>query len=239
MEKKHVLITGANRGIGNAVAKKFLAAGYCVIATARKLEDVARLKDEGFYSITLDVTNDASIENFFSQLKTDKKIIDILVNNAGISNVSLFSKTSYESWDSIISTNLTSAFKISKKVINSMSKKGFGRIINLSSVLSIMPQKGFATYSASKSGIEGMTRGLALEYAAKGITVNCIAPGFVDTDMLNDLGDKGKEMMESSIPVGYAAKPDDIAALVLFLASAEARYITGETIHINGGLYFS
>jgi 3-oxoacyl-[acyl-carrier protein] reductase len=239
VQKTHVLITGANRGIGNAVAKRCHAAGYFVIATARKLEDVAKLKDEGFYTLTLDVTNDASIENFFSQLKIDEKSIDVLVNNAGISHVSLFSKTSYASWDSIISTNLTSIFKISKKVINSMSRKGFGRIINISSVLSIMPQKGFTAYSASKAGIEGITRGLALEYAPKGITVNCIAPGFVDTDMLNGLGDKGKEMMESSIPVGYAAKPDDIAALVLFLASPEARYITGETIHINGGLYFS
>lgn len=238
MSRRTVLITGANRGIGHATAKKFLSAGYNVIATARNENDIKNLKEEGFHSFSLDVCNDESIDDLFSHLKLKNITIDVLVNNAGLSQVSLFSKITNESWNSIINTNLTSIFKISQKVIRSMSKNGFGRIINISSVLSVMPQKGFSHYSTSKAGMEGLTRSLALEYAAKGVTVNCIAPGFVDTDMLDCLGEQGKKMMGSSIPVGYAAHPDDIADLVLFIGSPNSRYITGETININGGLNF-
>ena len=238
MHQRTVLITGSNKGIGHSIAKLFLNSGYNVIATTRNKNNLPTLKEDGFYPLLLDVSNDESIDKCFSHIKKNNITIDTLINNAGISTISLFSRITNESWNSVIETNLTSAFKVSKKVITSMSKNGFGRIINISSVLSTMPQKGFAHYSSTKAGIEALTRCLALEYASKGVTVNCIAPGFVDTDMLDCLGEEGKSMITADIPLGYAAHPDDVAHLALFIASENARYITGETININGGLNF-
>lgn len=238
MNQRTVLITGSNRGIGFAIAKLFLSSGYKVIATTRNEDNLHALRDAGFYPLLLDVSCNNSIEQCFNYIKENNIKIDTLINNAGVSTVSLLSRITNESWDAVINTNLTSVFKISKKAVSSMSKLGFGRIINISSVLSIMPQKGFSHYSATKAGIEGLTRSMALEYASKGVTVNCIAPGFVDTDMLSCLGSKGMAMMAENIPVGYAAHPDDVAHLALFIASENSRYITGETININGGLNF-
>jgi 3-oxoacyl-[acyl-carrier protein] reductase len=240
MNNRCVLVTGANRGIGLAIAKKFKENdGYTVVATARKDEDIAMLNDLGFTSLRLDVRDDDSIQNLLGKLKESGLRPSILINNAGVARLNLSVKISDSEWDDVLSTNLTSVFKISKLLLSAMARNKFGRIINISSVLGTMPQKGFAHYAASKAAMEGLTRVLALEYASKGVTVNCIAPGFVKTSMLETIGESGVDMMESSIPVGYAATPEDIASLAYYLAQPEARYITGEVIHINGGLYFN
>lgn len=237
---KCVLVTGANKGIGLAIAKKFKESGeYAVVATARKGEDIAMLNGMGFVSLCLDVRDNDSIEGLSGELKERGLHPSILVNNAGVAKLNLSVKISCSEWDEVLATNLTSVFKISKLLLPAMAKNRFGRIINISSVLGSMPQKGFAHYAASKSAMEGLTRVLALEYASKGVTVNCIAPGFVKTAMLENIGRSGVEMMESSIPVGYAAIPEDIAGLAYYLAQPETRYITGEVIHVNGGLYFN
>lgn len=235
---KIALITGANRGIGSAIAEKLKMEGYSIIATARKHDDLIQLTDKGYHAINLDVSIDESIDCFFKTLKKSNIVPDVLVNNAGASQINLLPRVSFDEWNYIINTNLSSVFKITQGLLPGMSRKKFGRVINISSVLGSMPQKGFSHYIASKAGIEGLTRSLALEYASKGVTINCVSPGFVDTDMLSILGENGISIMKSNIPVGYVAEPIDIAELVSFLSSNGARYITGETIHINGGLYF-
>lgn len=237
LKNKIVLVTGANKGIGLAIANEFKEKGATVIATARKDNDIKHLNEIGYISLKLDVTDDASIDTMYNELLSRQLTPDILINNSGMADLNLISKTSIESWNNTINTNLNSVFKLTKKFIKHMSKKRFGRIINISSVLSSFPQKGFSSYSASKSAIESFTRVAALEYAKKGITFNCIAPGFVDTEMLNILGGEGKKMIESTIPVGYVAQPIDIAQLAIYIASA--RYLTGEVININGGLSFA
>lgn len=234
---KTAFVTGSSRGIGLATSKLLKERGADVIATARGEQDVKRLKDIGFTSYQLDVSNKDNIDEFF---KANKALnIDILVNNAGSSALQLLPKTSYEEWQRILNTNLTSSFLIAKYLLPHMRKNKWGRVVNISSVLASYPQKGFSAYSASKAGIEGLTRTLALEYASKGITINSVAPGFTDTEMLDTiLAGSGRETHQSAIPVGFVGQPEDIAESVAFLASEAARYITGEVLNISGGLKF-
>ena len=238
LDNNVILITGANRGIGLSIAKLLKLRGAKVIATARKKEDIQMLESMGFISHYLDVTEIDSIIKLKKTLKLDSLMPDVLVSNAGLGTVALSMRLKRSLWDQTIETNLTAAFELAKAFIPHMSKKGFGRIINISSVLARSPQVGLAHYSASKSGLEGFTKSLALEYAQKGITANCIAPGFIETDMIADLRKEGTDL-KNQIPVERIGVPDDVAEITAFLSSKASSYITGETIHINGGTYFS
>lgn len=222
-----------------AICKEFVEGGeYHVYGTSTSDKGVDVINRLGAHGVKLDVTSEEECCDLFTQFKSRGVSFDVLVNNAGIANVSLFAKTKRESFDSVFDVNFHGSMRLIKECLNDMSKKRFGRIINISSVLSSMPQHGFSSYTASKSALEGITKVLALEYAKKGITVNCVNPGFVDTDLLKVIGDKGNDL-KNKIPCGYAASPEDISPLVFFLASDKAKYITGECIQINGGLYFS
>ncbi|MDC0534527.1 SDR family oxidoreductase [Francisellaceae bacterium] len=232
------LVTGANRGIGLAIAKLLKERGAEVIATARKEEDIEILQTQGFISRACDVASIGSIDDLKNQLSEQNLKPTILINNAGVSTLKLLPRLTTQEWQKVMNTNFNACFELTKRFVGDMSKSKFGRIINMSSILGSSPQKGFSHYAASKSAIEGFTRSIAIEYASKGVTANCICPGFVDTEMLDNIGDKGKELMRSSIPMGYLADPNDIAELICFLASPAARYITGECVHINGGMFF-
>ncbi len=222
-----------------AICKDFVKdGGYHVYGTSTSDKGVEDINQMGAHGLKLDVVSEEECSCLFTELKNKGVSIDVLVNNAGVANVSLFAKTKRESFDSVFDVNFHGSMRLIKECLRYMSKNRFGRIINVSSVLSVMPQHGFSSYAASKSALEGVTKVLALEYASKGITVNCVNPGFVDTDLLKVIGGKGEDL-KSKIPCGYAAEPEDISPLVLFLASEKARYITGECIQINGGLYFS
>ncbi|MBH3259230.1 SDR family oxidoreductase [Serratia marcescens] len=238
--KRNVLITGANRGIGLGIANEFLKSRelYNIISTTRKKGELANLKRDGFTPVFLDVSSQTSIDEAEAQLKELNLLPDIIINNAGIANTKLFMQISEKDVEEIFNVNFYGTFRVIRKFIKNMSKNKFGRVINISSVLAGMPQKGFAHYCASKAAIESMTRVISLEYASKGITANCIAPGFVETEILDCLGEEGANMIENKIPVKSISTPADIGAISVFLASEAARHITGETININGGLYF-
>lgn len=231
---KKAFITGADKGIGLATAKLMNKRGCEVIACTRQEKEIIKLEKLGFKVFFLDVTN---IENEKHNLVKIIKYIDILVNNAGIGPCALLPKTNQDLWNQTLNTNLNPVYQLSQMALPFMRKKRWGRIINISSVLATLPQKGFSAYSASKSAIEGLTRTMALEYAAKGITINAVAPGFTDTAILRALGDVGHEMAKN-IPVGFMAEPEDIAESICFLASDAARYITGEVLNISGGMKF-
>ncbi|MGW9796877.1 SDR family NAD(P)-dependent oxidoreductase [Serratia marcescens] len=238
--KRNVLITGANRGIGLGIANEFLKSRelYNIISTTRNKGELANLKRDGFTPVFLDVSSQTSIDEAEAQLKELNLLPDIIINNAGIANTKLFMQISEKDVEEIFNVNFYGTFRVIRKFIKNMSKNKFGRIINISSVLAGMPQKGFSHYCASKAAIESMTRVISLEYASKGITANCIAPGFVETEILDCLGEEGANMIENKIPVKSISTPADIGAISVFLASEAARHITGETININGGLYF-
>ncbi|NOH73431.1 SDR family oxidoreductase [Vibrio pectenicida] len=229
---KNVLISGANRGIGLATANIFKSSGFNVIATARKSSDIEYLNQNGFISYKLDVTESSSIDELYSQLKDRDLLPDILINNAGIAHVSLLSTMDEAQLEKTLDVNLKGSMLLTKKFIRNMSKQKFGRIINVSSILSSYPQKGFAAYAASKAGLEAFSRVTALEYADKGITVNCIAAGFVNTDMIKDL--TNSDVLKSQIPIKSIAEAHDIADSIFYLASQ--KNITGEVLQSNGGL---
>lgn len=237
MSQRIALVTGASRGIGLAIAKKLKDDGFTVVATARKPIDIEKLNVLGFSAYFLDVTNHISIKTLYAELKQNNLLPDVLVNNAGIGAAKLLPKISLDDWMETINTNLTSVFMMTQCFVPHMSKNKYGRIINISSVLSSFAQKGFAHYSASKAGIEGFTRTVALEYAHKGITANAVCAGFVDTDMLADIGEEGRDLMKKGVPMGFMAQPTDIAGLVAYLASESSRYVSGECIQINGMLH--
>ena len=236
-------ITGASKGIGYSIAKAFALNGTTVACASRNLEDlnktVEKLKSLGGNAIAvqLDVSN---LSNFKSAIDyTIKKFekIDILVNNAGIVKDNLILRMKEEDWDSVIDVNLKGTFNGVKSVTPYMMKKKYGRIINISSVSGLMGNYGQINYSAAKSGIIGLTKTSARELASRNITVNAVAPGYIQTDMVSDLNEKFKDELLKMIPLGRIGNPDEIAATVLFLSSENAGYITGETISVNGGLY--
>ena len=236
-------ITGASKGIGYSIAKAFALNGTTVACASRNLEDlnktVEKLKSLGGNAIAvqLDVSN---LSNFKSAIDyTIKKFekIDILVNNAGIVKDNLILRMKEEDWDSVINVNLKGTFNGVKSVTPYMMKKKYGRIINISSVSGLMGNYGQINYSAAKSGIIGLTKTTARELASRNITVNAVAPGYIQTDMVSDLNEKFKDELLKMIPLGRIGNPDEIAATVLFLSSENAGYITGETISVNGGLY--
>ncbi|MFI3246794.1 MAG: 3-oxoacyl-ACP reductase FabG [Ferrimonas sp.] len=236
---KVALVTGASRGIGKAIALQLAEAGAKVVGTATSergaAEISAYLNDSGM-GMVLNVTEQASVDALFSQIKAEFGDVDVLVNNAGITRDNLMLRMKDEEWDEIINTNLTSVFRTSKAVLRTMMKKRHGRIINVGSVVGTMGNAGQVNYAAAKAGLLGFTKSMAKEVASRGITVNTVAPGFIQTDMTEELTDSQKEGILGQVPTGRLGQAQEIADVVLFLASDRASYITGETIHVNGGM---
>ncbi|OIQ48578.1 MAG: 3-oxoacyl-ACP reductase [Gammaproteobacteria bacterium MedPE] len=238
--EKVVLVTGASRGIGKEIAKVFAAGGATVIGTATSENGAGKISEylgENGKGLVLNVTDSDSIAALFDSIKSDFGGVDILVNNAGITRDNLMMRMKDEEWDDIITTNLNSVFKISKAVLRHMMKKREGRIINIGSVVGSSGNPGQANYCASKAGLLGFTKSLAQEVASRGITVNTVAPGFIQTDMTEELNDEQKDTILSKVPANRLGKPQEIAGAVAFLASDMAAYINGETLHVNGGMY--
>ena len=240
MDKKIVFITGVSRGIGLEIAKCFSNNGYFVLGTSRSDFDLAKvLSSDECLHLQLDVTDRNQVSACLDQLKEIYKVPNVLINNAGITKDQLFLRMKNEDWDDVIDTNLTSGFNMSKLFIKSMVKERSGSIINISSVAGLMGNAGQVNYSASKAGLGGFTRALAKEVAARNITVNCIAPGFIETDMTDHFQDKDLENILNQIPANKMGNPQHIADLALFLASPKGNYITGQTISVDGGLFMS
>lgn len=239
-DNKIVLITGARQGIGRAIAQMFAKHGAIVVGTATSVlgvQDINMYLGTRGIGVQLNVTEQDSIE--FALKKIIKKFgnVDILVNNAGIiqDNILLYMKD--DAWQSVMDVNLTAAYRMSKAVIKSMMKKCFGRIINISSVVGVTGNIGQTNYAAAKSGLIGFTKSLAREVASRGITVNSVTPGFIRTNMVNNLTDKQKNNILSKIPMNQFGDSQDVAYAVVFFAADAAKYITGQTIHVNGGMY--
>lgn len=240
MDKKIVFITGVSRGIGLEIAKCFLNDGYFVIGTSRSNFNLGEALDSDHcLHIPLDVTDRDQVKNCMEQIKTQEKIPNVLINNAGITKDQLFLRMKDEDWDEVINSNLTGVFNITKLFIKSMVKDRSGKIINISSVAGLMGNPGQVNYSSSKAGLGGFTRSLAKEVAARNITVNCIAPGFIETDMTNHFKSDELDNILKTIPANKMGNPQDIANLALFLASSSGNYITGQTISVDGGLYMN
>lgn len=239
LEGKVALVTGASRGIGRAIAEQLAALGAKVIGTATSEKGAQAISDYlgAGQGLVLDVADPASIEQCLETIKNQFGDIDILVNNAGITRDNLLMRMKDDEWFDIMQTNLTSVFRLSKAVLRTMMKKRFGRIITIGSVVGSMGNAGQTNYAAAKAGVLGFTKSLAKEVASRGITVNAVAPGFIDTDMTKELSDEQKEAIFSQVPANRLGQPEEIAATVAFLASNQAAYITGETIHVNGGMY--
>ncbi|WP_427979119.1 3-oxoacyl-ACP reductase FabG [Agarivorans sp.] len=240
LQGKVALVTGASRGIGRATAETLVARGATVIGTAtseKGAEAIASYLGDNGTGLALDVTSTESIQQLFADIKAKYGDIDILVNNAGITRDNLLMRMKDEEWEDIISTNLTSVYRLSKAVLRSMMKKRHGRIISIGSVVGTMGNAGQANYAAAKAGVLGFTRSLAREVASRGITVNAIAPGFIETDMTRALDENQRGAILSQVPMARLGDAEEIAKTVAFLASEDAAYITGETIHVNGGMY--
>lgn len=243
LEGKVALVTGASRGIGKAIAHELARQGAEVVGTATSAEGAQAitdgLKEAGFsgYGIVMNVAEPESIETGLKQLAEQSGAPLILVNNAGITRDNLLMRLKDDDWAEVLETNLSSVYRTSKAVLRGMAKARWGRIINISSVVAGMGNPGQGNYCAAKAGVEGFTRSLAKEMSNRGITANCVAPGFIDTDMTKKLDDKQREAMLEIIPAGRLGSPEEVAAVVAFLASDGAAYVTGETIHVNGGMF--
>ncbi|MFM2476625.1 3-oxoacyl-ACP reductase FabG [Celerinatantimonas sp. MCCC 1A17872] len=237
------LVTGASRGIGKAIATILADRGATVIGTATSANGAEAISDylreQGGCGMVLNVTDSESINELFSHIKQQFGDIDILVNNAGITRDNLLMRMKDDEWDDIIATNLTSVFKLSKAVLRAMMKKRSGRVINIGSVVGSMGNAGQTNYSAAKAGLLGFTRSMAKEVASRGITVNAVAPGFIETDMTRALDEGQRQAILAEVPMARLGDPEEIAKTVAFLASDDAAYITGETIHVNGGMYMA
>lgn len=236
---KFALVTGASGGIGEAIALALHGQGATVALSGtrkEKLDEVAGKLGSRAYVLPSDLRNRAQVSNLVSSAESAMGHLDILVNNAGITKDNLFMRMKDDEWDDVIAVNLTSAFILCRAALRNMMRRRSGRIINIASISGVVGNPGQGNYAASKAGLVGMTKSLAREVASRGITANCIAPGFIETPMTHALNEKQTETIASGIPAGCFGKPGDIAAATVFLASDEARYITGETLHINGGM---
>ncbi|MFB9134780.1 3-oxoacyl-ACP reductase FabG [Vibrio sp. AK197] len=240
LEGKVALVTGASRGIGRSIAELLVERGATVIGTATS-ENGANAISEYLGSngkgLALNVTEIDSVESVLKTINDEFGSIDILVNNAGITRDNLLMRMKDDEWTDIIDTNLTSIFRLSKAVLRGMMKKRSGRIINVGSVVGTMGNAGQTNYAAAKAGVIGFTKSMAREVASRGVTVNTVAPGFIETDMTKALNDEQRAATLSQVPAGRLGDPREIASAVAFLASPEAAYITGETLHVNGGMY--
>lgn len=243
LENEIALVTGASRGIGKAVVLALGAKGATVIGTATSESGAeaisAYLKENGINGkgVALDVTHQSEIDRVMDMIGEEFAAPSILVNNAGITRDNLLMRMKDDDWDAIMETNLKSVYRMSKACLRPMTKARKGRIISIASVVGLMGNAGQTNYAAAKAGILGFTKSLAREVGARGITVNAVAPGFIDTDMTKGLAEEHKQILLNQIPLGRLGQPEEIAAAVAFLASPEAAYITGETISVNGGMY--
>ena len=243
LDEKLVLVTGASRGIGRAIALTLGAAGATVIGTATTDEgaiNISKIFTENNIlgkGMRLDVTDNEQISNLLKNITEHYGSVDILINNAGITRDNILVRMKEDEWDDIINTNLTSVYKMSKAVLRGMIKKRSGRIISITSVVGAMGNAGQSNYAAAKAGIMGFTKSLAREVGIRGITVNAIAPGFIETDMTDKLPEDQKVALASQIPMARLGTVDEVAHSVLFLASESSSYITAQTLHVNGGMY--
>ena len=243
LTEKLVLVTGASRGIGQAIALTLGDAGAIVVGTATSekgaeaiTKQFAKNKITG-QGMILNVTDDNNIAELMKNINEKYGTVDILINNAGITRDNILIRMKQEEWDEIISTNLASVFKMSKAVLRGMMKKKAGRIVSITSVVGAMGNSGQTNYAAAKAGIMGFTKSLAREVGSRGITVNTVAPGFIQTDMTDALPDEQKKALSSQIPMARLGSVDEIAQTVLFLAGEGGSYITAQTLHVNGGMY--
>jgi len=245
LEGKVALVTGASRGIGAAIADVLGGQGATVIGTATSeggAEKIsARFADKGIKGtgMVLDVTSAESVAGLHAAAKKDFGVPTILVNNAGITKDNLLMRMKDDEWDSVVETNLSAVFRMTKTCLRDMAKARWGRIINISSVVGSMGNAGQSNYAATKAGVAGFARSLAAEIGSRGITVNTVAPGFIDTDMTKVLPEAQREALLEKIPLGRLGQPEEIASVVAFLASDAGGYVTGETIHVNGGMYMT
>lgn len=241
LENEIALVTGASRGIGKAIAETLAASGARVIGTATSASGAEKISEylapSGGRGMCLNVTDNESIKQVLKDITDEFGAITVLVNNAGITRDNLLMMMKEEQWDEIIQTNLTSVFKLSKSVIRPMMKARHGRIINIGSVVGLTGNPGQTNYSAAKAGLLGFTKSLAREIGSRNVTVNAVAPGFIDTDMTRELPQQQRDALITQIPLNKLGDPQDIANAVAFLASPLAAYITGETINVNGGMY--
>ena len=240
-KNKNILITGASGGIGNELVKKFVLLGGNVLGSGTKTEklDLLKKKYPNIKVKKFDIAEHSRIEEFIDNVSLELGGLDILINNAGINMDNLSLRMKDDEWKKVIDINLTSTFFLSKHAIKKMLKNKFGRIVNITSVVGHTGNLGQANYSASKAGIIGMSKSLAMEYAKKNITVNCVAPGFIVSDMTINIAEKVKMYLTSRIPMGKLGTGEDVSNCVAFLSSDQASYVTGETIHVNGGMYMS
>lgn len=242
LEGKVAIVTGASRGIGKAIAAALAEQGAEVIGTATSeaganaITEALAGKGKGY---VLNVSDPASVEAFFGQIKDEHDAPVILVNNAGITRDNIALRMKEDEWDDVINTNLSAIYRVTKGCLRGMTKARWGRIINISSVVGSMGNPGQSNYAAAKAGMEGYSRALASELASRSITVNCIAPGFIATDMTEALPEEQKSALLERVPAGRLGEAGEVAALAVFLASDGAAYVTGETIHVNGGMYMS
>ena len=236
MDKKVVLISGASRGIGAAIAMHLASLGYKVIGTARSEFKFDKPSDN-LIPLKLDITCRESIKNCAAKLKEQNLLPDILINNAGITSDQLSLRMKDDEWDNVLATNLTGTFNLTKAFIKNMIKNRYGRIINISSISGLMGNPGQVNYSSAKAGLSGFTKSLAKEVGSRNITVNSVAPGFIETDMTSFLDEDSKNTIIKDIPLNRLGSPEDVSELVAFLAGDESQYITGQTISIDGGLF--
>ncbi|GKT22259.1 3-oxoacyl-ACP reductase FabG [Acidovorax sp. SUPP3334] len=237
------LVTGASRGIGAAIATVLASRGYLVVGTATTDEGAERISQalassgNGSHGVNLNVTDVAAVDALIDAIVKQHGGLHVLVNNAGITRDTLSMRMKNDDWDAVIDTNLKAVFQVSRAAIRPMMKQRFGRMINITSVVGAAGNPGQANYVAAKAGVAGMARAMARELASRGITVNCVAPGFIATDMTAQLPSEQQQSLQSQIPMGHMGRPEDIAHAVAFLASKEAGYVTGQELHVNGGMY--
>jgi 3-oxoacyl-[acyl-carrier protein] reductase len=241
LKNKKILITGATGGIGKCLVKKFDSLGSSILATGTNLEKLKNLKNNfpNIKTKQFKLDNHSKIEEFIESCNTDLEKIDVLVNNAGITSDNISLRLGEEDWKKVIDINLTSTFLMCKFALKKMLKQKNGKIINITSIVGHTGNAGQSNYSASKAGIIGFSKSLAIEYAKKNININCVSPGFIKTEMTEKINEDFKKILLSKIPSGNLGTGEDVANCVSFLASELADYITGETIHVNGGMYMS
>jgi 3-oxoacyl-[acyl-carrier protein] reductase len=243
-DKQVALVTGASRGIGASIAQQLAREGFIVIGTATSDDGAAKISDAlsafpGCLGANLNVNDAAAAEALIEGIVKEHGGLQVLVNNAGITRDTLAMRMKDEDWDAVLETNLKAVFRMSRAVIRPMMKQRYGRIISITSVVGASGNPGQANYAAAKAGVAGMTRALARELGSRGITVNCVAPGFIETDMTAALPEAQQQALLGQIPLGHLGKPEDIAHAVAFLAGAKAAYVTGQELHVNGGMFMA
>ena len=240
-KNKKILVTGASGGIGREIVKKFISLEGKVLATGTNTERLDTLKKEfpNISIIKFDISKHSQIEEFLDKVTTELNGLDVLINNAGTNMDNLSLRMKDQEWSKVIDTNLTSTFLLSKYAIKKMLKNKYGRVVNITSIVGHTGNLGQSNYAASKAGIIGMTKSLAIEYAKKNITLNCVSPGFIQSRMTENIAESVKATLTSRIPMSKLGNGEDVANSVAFLSSEQASYITGETIHVNGGMYMA